>query len=342
VSEFSDKVRRLLALVPYVLKHPGVTLGELCEVFDVSQEELLEDLGLIVLCGRPDYTPADLIEAEIDDDRVYIRMADYFARPLRFTPSELAGLYLACSAMAGLAGPAASTALRSAMGKIEKALGTKPDAARDIEGSVEISVLSPEREILAGLAGAVEERRVVDMEYYSYGRGDLTRRRVHPLSLEFGMGHWYLHAWDERSGETRVFRVDRVKSLHLTGETFEPPRGNGGGEVPPSPLRAVESGRIKARLRLSSTLARWAREQPIFTELEEDEEGVVVTLRTDSLSWLEREILTYGPAVEVIHPPELKEGLRRRIRGLLEKYRVEPSVAEEEGRARRRGGGRGG
>ncbi len=308
----------MLALIPYVLKHQGATFRELCEVFGVTREQLIRDLELIFLCGQPDYTPADLIEVSIEGDRVFIGMADYFARPVRFTPSELAGLYLACSALARLAGPAASSALHSAMRRIQRAMGMEELSPEEVEKSLEMATPDSREEVLSPLLEACEEHRVVEMEYFSYGRGELTRRRVHPLSMEFGMGHWYLHAWDEMSGEVRVFRVDRIKDLEVTKERFTPHREEEAGRKGTS--TTPESGEIVVRLRFSLALAPWAREQALFSEFQEEKEGLVCTLRTDSLSWLERELLRWGTEVEVLHPPELRERLRRRVKGLLALY----------------------
>lgn len=318
MADPAARLRRMLALIPYVLKHQGATFQELCEVFEVSREQLIRDLELIFLCGQPDYTPADLIEVSMDGDRVYIGMADYFARPVRFTPSELAGLYLACSALAKLAGSPASSALHSAMRRIQRAMGMEDLSPEEVEKSLEVASPDSKEEVLPRLMQACEERRVVEMEYYSYRRGELTRRRVNPLSMEFGLGHWYLHAWDEKSGEMRVFRVDRIKDLRLTGERFEvfemaEPGDTGSFGVP-------GSGEILVRLRFAPSLAPWAREQLIFTEVEEDGDSLVCTLRTDSLSWLEKELLRWGTEVEILHPPELREGLRRRVERMLFLY----------------------
>jgi len=317
VPELEERINRLLSLVPYVIKHQGVTLDELCEVYEISREQLLKDLQLIFLCGQPDYTPADLIEVNIDEDRVYISMADYFARPLRFTPAELSGLYLACSSLMKLSG-LPSSSLLSAMEKIADALGVAPVSPEDIEKSVDMPSLIPEHGVLADLSRALERRRVVEMEYYTYGRDELARRRVHPLSLEFGMGHWYLRAWDERSGETRVFRVDRIKEARITRKAFEPPPGE--EEKPLSPFRIGELEGTEVRLRFAPPLTRWAREQKIFSKVEEDGDCLVCTLYADALTWLERELLRYGPEVEVISPPHLKERLRRRVHDILSIY----------------------
>jgi proteasome accessory factor C len=320
MTDPESKIQRLLSVIPYVLKNQGVSLGELCEVFGVSRAQIISDLDLIFMCGQPDYTPADLIEVEIDGDQVYIRMADYFARPLRFTSAELSGLYLACEAVRRLSGQPASSALTAAMDKIAGVLeeGTVP---RDlIRKSVEFHPPTPWLEIVADLSRACEQRRVVEIEYYTYGRDDITRRRVHPLSLEFGMGNWYLRAWDGRSREIRVFRVDRIKDMNVTGEEFEPPPEEEVDKTTQGSYGVASGGEIDVRLRFSPALARWAEEQPIFSQAEMVRGRLVCTLRTDNLSWLERELLKYGTEVEILSPPELKHRLRARAKNLLGIY----------------------
>lgn len=251
MSDPESKIQRLLSVIPYVLKNQGVTLSELCDVFGVSRAHIVSDLDLIFMCGQPDYTPADLIEVEIDGDQVFIRMADYFARPMRFTTAELSGLYLACEAVRRLSGPPASSALTSAMDRIAGALkeGAVP---RDlIAESVDFHQPAPGGELVAALSEACERRRVVEMEYYTYGRDDITRRRVHPLSLEFGMGNWYLRAWDGRSREIRVFRVDRIKDMKVTADTFEPPPEEEADRPSPGPHGVAAGGEIEVCLRFS-------------------------------------------------------------------------------------------
>jgi proteasome accessory factor C len=314
------KIERLLSLIPYVLKNQGVSIADLSEVFGVSKAQLMSDLELIFMCGQPDYTPADLIDVAIDDDRVTISMADYFARPLRFTPLELSGLYLACKALERLSGPPASSALTSAMDKIAGALGVVPVSGADIGESVDIHPPTPERKVIAELSQASESRRVVEMEYYTYGRDDLMSRRVHPLSLEYGMGHWYLRAWDTLRGEIRTFRVDRIKDMTITAEQFEPPFGEADAEPSTAPYGAAACGEIEVRLSFPAALARWAKEQTLFSHTREERGRLVCILSTDNLTWLERELLKYGTEVEILSPPELKERLRARLKSLLSKY----------------------
>jgi proteasome accessory factor C len=47
VSGAADRLPRLLALVPYLLAHPGVRIAEVCAVFDVTERQLRADLDLL-------------------------------------------------------------------------------------------------------------------------------------------------------------------------------------------------------------------------------------------------------------------------------------------------------
>ena len=86
------------------------------------------------------------------------------------------------------------------------------------------------------IARAVTACEIVEIEYFSAGRGTTSTRRVHPYVLENHRGSWYLSAFCELAGEDRVFRLDRVNRVLVTGERFVPPA------EPPAP-RPDLSGR---------------------------------------------------------------------------------------------------
>ena len=94
-----SRLRRVLALVPWIAEHPGAALEEIAARFGVSEAELEHDLELLPLCGLPPYTPDRLIEVEIVDGHVWIRFAEYFDRPLRLSAEEGLGLLTAGRAL---------------------------------------------------------------------------------------------------------------------------------------------------------------------------------------------------------------------------------------------------
>src|SRR5687768_8314409 len=133
-AKASTRLQRLLAVVPYVVRHPGTPLQELARLFDVEERELVQDLNLLFVTGLPPYGPGDLIDVEIEEGRVWISMADYFSRPVRLTRSEALALYVRGKAVAGAPGLEEASALTSALAKIEAGLG--PGELGELAGRV--------------------------------------------------------------------------------------------------------------------------------------------------------------------------------------------------------------
>jgi proteasome accessory factor C len=79
----TERLSRLLAMVPYLVSRQGIPLAEAAQEIGISEATLIKDLELLFVCGTPGHMPDDLIDAEWDDGHVYLRNADTIARPLR-------------------------------------------------------------------------------------------------------------------------------------------------------------------------------------------------------------------------------------------------------------------
>ena len=211
------RLRRILLLLPYAIRHPGSTVDELAAKFGIKRKDLLEDLNLVFLCGLPGYGPGDLIDASVEDNRVFIRMADYFSAPFRLTPAEALSLYAAGTALASLPGMEEADALRRALVKLGRALGLGDGSGIDVqlEGGTDTH-LEVVQEALRG-------SNRIRMEYMSATRGELTTREVEPWGLVAAVGRWYLVGLDHLSGEERMFRADRIKSVMVLDAPAEVP-----------------------------------------------------------------------------------------------------------------------
>jgi proteasome accessory factor C len=56
----SDRLKRLLALLPWVASREGPTVQEVCARFALDTEDLLSDIALVSMVGVPPYSPGDL------------------------------------------------------------------------------------------------------------------------------------------------------------------------------------------------------------------------------------------------------------------------------------------
>src|SRR6516165_5617551 len=129
----ADRLGRLLAVVPWIAARDGPPVAEVCRRFGVGEKALLEDLDLLFMCGVHPFTPDVLIEVDVSDGRVWIRMADYFRRPVRLSPQEGLALVSAGSALLSVPGADPDGALATALAKLENVLGVGAEDGLDIE-----------------------------------------------------------------------------------------------------------------------------------------------------------------------------------------------------------------
>ncbi|MBW1872418.1 MAG: WYL domain-containing protein, partial [Deltaproteobacteria bacterium] len=60
MADLHERLRNLLFLVPYVVRHRGVTLVELTERLGISEEQLLKEIDFLLMIGRPPFFPNDM------------------------------------------------------------------------------------------------------------------------------------------------------------------------------------------------------------------------------------------------------------------------------------------
>lgn len=283
------RLHRLLALVPWVAAHDGPELAEVSARFSCTEEELVDDLQLLFLCGLHPYTPDMLIDVDIADGRVWIRYAEYFARPLRLTPAE--GLALLAAGQAVLNGPGGDQTgpLARGLRKLAAALGVAETEA------VDVALAPAAAEVTAALRTGADDRRQVEIEYYSFGRDQWSRRTVDPYAVFSSAGQWYLSAWCHSADDERLFRLDRVRSARLLDTTFTPP-----DREPDFAVYRPQAADPRVALELEPA-ARWVVDQYPAEAVEELEGGRVrVTLAVSAPAWLERLLLRLGPAATVV------------------------------------------
>jgi proteasome accessory factor C len=303
-----DRLRRLLALVPWVAAHDGPTVQEVCTRFGCTEQELVEDLDLLFLCGLYPYTPDVLIETDIADGRVWIRYAEYFSRPLRLTPDE--GLALVAKARTLLAVPGSdrSGPLARGLARLARVVGVDPEEALEIE----INPVAPE--VIDLMRRAVSEHRQVEMEYYSFGRDSAASRVIDPYSVFAASGQWYVSAFCHTVDDERMFRLDRVRDATALDTTFAAP-----AVTPDLTVYEPQTGDPRVELDLEPG-ARWVIEQyPVEAVEERPGGGWRVRLVASERAWLERLLLRLGTDARVVEGPV--EAAREAAGRLLSRYR---------------------
>jgi proteasome accessory factor C len=287
-----ERLRRLLFLVPYVSRNPGLTVEEVATALGITKEALLTELDLLTLVGRPPFQPDDFVDIYVEDDRVYVDLDQRLSAPPRLTAAE--GVALA--AAAELLRPAAGDALRSALKKLEQVL--PPHAVqrfRDMGRQLDVALEAPDG--LASLSQAIVEHREVDLQYFTAGRGQTETRRVQPHELFSHRGQWYLSAHCLTRKDERLFRLDRIAQLTLLDTRFEVAL-----ETSPRRLPSTDEGQTPVTVRFERHTAPYIKER--FGEGAKEVEGGMVEVQVpgDSERWLTRWVLSFGGDAMVVEP----------------------------------------
>jgi proteasome accessory factor BC len=307
-SQTSSRLRKLLAMVGWLAQVGEASIAELSDRFGMKEQELVAELELAACCGTPPYTPDTLMEIEVSEHSVRAFLPAEYARPRRLTPAE--GFAVAASARMLLAVPGSDDdALRRALTKLESALGTREVVGLDVD--------SPP--LLAAIRDATEAGRMLEIDYLSASRDELSTRRVEPVQAVTIDGHWYLDAFCHRAGDMRRFRIDRIRDARPLAQ----PGSNGSHRVrPPEDMYVPGPDAREVHLRLGPE-AQWVPESVPVRDVHRSDDGMVtdVVLDVSGLAWFERLMLQLGPAARVVSPPDLTGVGAEAARKVLALYR---------------------
>ena len=234
----TERLQRLLALVPYVMSRKSVGLAETAAAFGVSERELVDDLNLLwcVELRAPDpYCPIDL---SYEGGEIVVSQAESMGRPLRLAVDEASALLVALRMLAEVPGLEDRSALSRLIAKLEAAAGEAASASAQVAVQVDIPDEGAEG-YAAQIRAALSAGRRLHLRYYVPGRDEATERDVDPMRLHIVEGRPYLEAWCLRAEGMRLFRLDRVLSLEVLDVPVRAAgRGPAGGRRP-GPVPAV-------------------------------------------------------------------------------------------------------
>jgi proteasome accessory factor C len=306
-----DRLRRVLFLVPYAVRHPGIPVRDLARRCGCTEKELLEDLDFLLGVGSPPFAPDDFLDLYVEGDRVYVALHQSFSRPPRFTESEAAALAAAARALGGEGCARAVKALRDSVPRDRRA------SFDELVERIYAGAPPARDSVLGRLQRAIAERRAVRLAHHSAAREQESERVVHPWTLAQRFGHWYLYGLDSARGRPLAFRLDRVRECTVTDERFDPP---GEADLARARLFSDPQG-DPVRIRVGATAAAWAIARPGIHLVKRIERGgAVVEVPGASAEWATRFALSLGGDAEVIAPAAARRHFAEAVRRTLARY----------------------
>ena len=167
----------------------------------------------------------------------------------------------------------------------------------------------------------------VRIRYYSRARDQETDRVVSPQRLVHYRDNWYLDAWCHSKDGLRSFALDAIldavgveeAALQVPDDQLDRELGAGYGIFSGEQVRT-------AVLRFTPEMARWVSREK-WHRLQEGSFGADGSYTLEVPYSAERElvmdIMRFGPEVEVLGPPELRESVSAALKKALSAYSSE-------------------
>jgi len=297
----------------------GQTIEQLAGLLGVTQRTIRRDIGQLQEVGFA-------IEQKVTETRrTWILNRDAFHGLVAsgLTLSELFALYFSRALMKYLAGTPFVADLESAFEKFEscltpaqiaylddfpKVLGAKPEprkkAGADASGFV------------ARLTQSALEHRRVDMTYHSFQSRKVKPYVLEPYQVFYAQGGLYVLAHVPAYGEVRQFAIERIKTLRMTEEYFEPSDKVDLGRHADS-LGVNLGGRTElVSIEFQPEAALYVSERDYHPSQEltrRDDGSVVLTMRV-VVDWaLGAWVLSFGSSARVLKPRRLAERVLEQV-----------------------------
>lgn len=326
----TDRLVRLLTMVPWLLNRQGIDIEEAAAELQVSQQQLEADLALLFLCGTPGGMPDDLIEADWEDGRVYLGNAEAISRPLRLGRDEALALIVALRTLGEIPGLTERDALDRTLAKLEDAISSA--AAPTVQAARErIQVDMAEgagAETLAALRDALARKQRVHLRYLVAARDESTEREVDPMRLTSAEGRWYFEGWCHRSAAVRLFRLDRIEEVTVLDTPGEPPpharsRDLDAGIFQPGPHDLLVTLRLAPAAAWVADYYPHVSHEPAPPENSTGQAtggGTILRLHTGDVAWLRRLLWRLGGQATVLEPAFLAAEVAQGARAALSAY----------------------
>jgi proteasome accessory factor BC len=295
----------LQSLLAYLLTSCGedregvIQVQELVDRFSIPREAIEEHLSLLNLVNFGGGCYA--VYAELQGEEVHVDkelFGDTFRRPPRLTPLEARAIRLALEFVGPMVAAGAHSPLERVRAKLEQTFG-----AFDLTQTPAPHV-GEEEGLVDKLTQAINEHKLVEIEYLKPEEQEVVIRTVEPYSIERRLPNWYVHAWDTERDQPRSYRLDRMRSAKVLKKSFKPREG-----FDPSELHGATS----ARIWYSAAVARWEIEKGARPLVD----GAAIADRSvGSAEWLVGEVVSYRGEAIVLEPQELRARVALRAREL--------------------------
>ncbi|HEU5078044.1 MAG TPA: YafY family protein [Opitutaceae bacterium] len=309
-----NRTDRLVAMVMYLQGRRVVRAEDMAAHFEVSLRTIYRDIAALGESGVP----------IIGEPGVgYSILKTYHLPPVMLTAEEASALFMGAELAKQFSDGSMTSPLESGVMKVRAILPRDRQDYIDQLNRKTVIFGTPSfrhseaqhREWLLPLQEAAVRRKAVELRYRARMQESDTNRTVEPLGVVFYAGIWFLVAWCRLRDRLRHFRLDRIREIKVTAETFQArPDFDLASHV--QAFSAPEQ-MVPVKVRFSEKVVERARREGSVSMTAEVRTplGIEIAMSAYSIDWMASWLISFGGEAEALEP----EGLRQAVRDLAER-----------------------
>ena len=299
------KMDRLIGILSVLLQKEAVTAPYLAEQFEVSRRTINRDIEDLCKAGIP------IVTRQGANGGISI-MEDYKIERTLLTKTEMQDI------LAGLRSLDSINGTRRYGRLMEKLSAGSSDF---MTGSQSVLIdlsswykdsLAPKIELIRTAIDSCLELRFC----YYFVKGEM-QREIEPYYLIFCWSSWYVWGWCREREDYRLFKLNRMDELHLTGDKFE----KRSVPLPDLSNERIFPGGIRVKA-LFEPNCKWRLIEEFGTEcFAEQPDGKLLfhadyTNEENLITWL----LTFRDQVILLEPEDIREEIRSALKNMQKLY----------------------
>ena len=194
-----------------------------------------------------------------------------------------------------------------------------------LQGRVSVEDIPSGHMHLTEVMEAMTENLEVVMEYHKYTSDESETLTIWPYAVKEFAKRWYIIAYCKEREGLRVYGLDRVKNMKVTGKKFRMKNGFDVDELFATSFGIYLPGG-KGQIitfRCSEREAKFLRDLPLHSSQEEvrkDGDSVIFSIFVCPDKNLIMEICKHGSRIEILSPAEVRDAVREELKKALAQY----------------------
>ena len=195
-----------------------------------------------------------------------------------------------------------------------------------LQGRVSVEDIPSGHLYLTQVMEAMTENLEVIIDYHKYTSSESETLTIHPYAVKEYAKRWYIIAYCKERDGLRVYGLDRVRNIEVTGKKFRMMTGFDVDELFATSFGIYLPGGKGQTItfRCSESEAKFLRDLPIHRsqeELRKEGDSVIFSIFVCPDKNLIMEICKHGNRIEIISPIEVREAVKEELTKALEQYK---------------------